>query len=413
MNLIIGAGVTGLSFAAFSKNKDYIIIEKEQNPGGYCNTIYKDGFIWDYSGHFFHFRNENIKNFILSKINKEDILKIKKQTQIKYKNRYIDFPFQKNIHQLEKSEFIDCLYDLYFRKNKNYSNFKEMVYFKYGKSISEKFLIPYNEKVYACNLDSLDSEAMGRFFPHANINEIIKNFKNSSNNSYNSNFIYPKGGSIQYIEALKSSIDSSKISLDEELLSIDLEKKIAKTNKREIKYDNIISSIPFTKLLMKCGIQYNKDIYNWNKVLVFNFGFDGNNNNMQNHWIYYPEKGYCFYRVGFYNNILSQDRMSLYVEIGFKKHDKIDIEKERKQVLNDLRKAEIVTNQNVIAESVIIMDLAYIHVNIDSQKDVSEKLKELRNHAVYSIGRYGGWKYCSIEDNIIEAKEIAELINKR
>jgi hypothetical protein len=30
---------------------------------------------------------------------------------------------------------------------------------------------------------------------------------------------------------------------------------------------------------------------------------------------------------------------------------------------------------------------------------------------IYSIGRYGSWIYCSIEDNIIQAKETAEIIN--
>jgi hypothetical protein len=27
---------------------------------------------------------------------------------------------------------------------------------------------------------------------------------------------------------------------------------------------------------------------------------------------------------------------------------------------------------------------------------------------VYSIGRYGSWTYCSIEDNIVEARALAE-----
>jgi hypothetical protein len=26
---------------------------------------------------------------------------------------------------------------------------------------------------------------------------------------------------------------------------------------------------------------------------------------------------------------------------------------------------------------------------------------------VYAIGRYGGWTYCSIEDNIVEARALA------
>ena len=67
----------------------------------------------------------------------------------------IDFPFQKNIHQLPQQDFIDCLYDLYFaRTAKEPANddFKSMLYARFGRSIAEKFLVPYNEKLYATDL---------------------------------------------------------------------------------------------------------------------------------------------------------------------------------------------------------------------------------------------------------------------
>ena len=53
MDIIIGAGATGLSYAAFTGN-DYCIIEADNSIGGYCKTVKQDGFVWDYSGHFFH-----------------------------------------------------------------------------------------------------------------------------------------------------------------------------------------------------------------------------------------------------------------------------------------------------------------------------------------------------------------------
>ena len=53
--LILGGGVTGLSFANFVKDEDWILLEGMDEVGGYCKTIKKDGFIWDYSGHFFDF----------------------------------------------------------------------------------------------------------------------------------------------------------------------------------------------------------------------------------------------------------------------------------------------------------------------------------------------------------------------
>ena len=35
MDLIIGAGITGLSYAALCNHNDYLIVEKEKNIGGY------------------------------------------------------------------------------------------------------------------------------------------------------------------------------------------------------------------------------------------------------------------------------------------------------------------------------------------------------------------------------------------
>ena len=75
MDLIVGAGITGLSYAAATSN-DYLVIEKEPEIGGYCRTILQDGFIWDYSGHFFHFRNKDIERFVMDKMHKDrDITK--------------------------------------------------------------------------------------------------------------------------------------------------------------------------------------------------------------------------------------------------------------------------------------------------------------------------------------------------
>lgn len=39
--LIIGAGISGLTFANYADG-DYLIIEKEKEVGGYCRTIKKE-----------------------------------------------------------------------------------------------------------------------------------------------------------------------------------------------------------------------------------------------------------------------------------------------------------------------------------------------------------------------------------
>ena len=59
------------------------------------------------------------------------------------------------------------------------------------------------------------------------------------------------------------------------------------------------------------------------------------------------------------------------------------------------------------------MNPAYVHINRKSQEDVEATKEILREKDVYSIGRYGSWTYCSIEDNIVEARALAEKLNGR
>ena len=41
------------------------------------------------------------------------------------------------------------------------------------------------------------------------------------------------------------------------------------------------------------------------------------------------------------------------------------------------------------------------------------KLKEyFETKGVYTIGRFGGWTYCSMEDCMVEAKNLSEKIEK-
>lgn len=413
MDLIIGAGVTGISYANFTRN-ECLIIEATDSPGGYCKTIKRNGFVWDYSGHFFHFRFPEIERLVCKNIPEEDLRHVEKHTQILYKGNYIDFPFQKNIHQLDKDEFIDCLYDLFNTEtNGEASTFKEMIYSKLGKSIGEKFLIPYNEKLYACDLNKLDMDAMGRFFPKASPEEIIRNFKQAGNDSYNATFTYPQGGAIQYIDSLMANLDNNII-YNSQITRIDLvNKEVETTDGKKYKYDNLISTMPLPHLLKIAGVDFDSEEFTCNKVFVFNLGFDRKGIDQVNSWVYIPSKEFIFYRIGYYDNILNTDRLSLYIEIGMTENAEIPDDKELlNRVLADLKKAGIIDEtHNLVDYESVLMNPAYVHINKKSNQAVEKYKQLLSKHDVYSIGRYGSWIYCSIEDNILEAKALAEALN--
>ncbi|MCL2448279.1 MAG: FAD-dependent oxidoreductase, partial [Polyangiaceae bacterium] len=110
--LIVGAGITGLATAAALSEQgddDYLILEADEAIGGWCKTVEKSGFVWDYSGHFFHFKHPEIESWLRARMPGQDIRVVNKKSFIAFGGGRVDFPFQKNIHQLPQQDFIDCL----------------------------------------------------------------------------------------------------------------------------------------------------------------------------------------------------------------------------------------------------------------------------------------------------------------
>jgi hypothetical protein len=140
--------------------------------------------------------------------------------------------------------------------------------------------------------------------------------------------------------------------------------------------------------------------------LVFNLGFDQKGPRGV-HWIYYPDRARSFYRVGFYDNMFDTDRMSLYVELGYARDATIDAEAALARVLDDLRAEGVVTSHKLVAHHSVVMDPAYVHITQASLAEHRRVSRILNAHGVVPAGRYGGWTYCSIEDNIVEARAIA------
>lgn len=421
-NLIIGGGISGLAFANFC-NSDYLIVEKDDTVGGLCRTFYNDDYVWDYAGHFFHFEDDSIRQMFDQKIVSSDKVCCKKVTKIYYRDNLIEYPFQMNIHQLPQAEFIDCLYDLFHRVQKDsYSDFKEMLYGKFGQSITEKFLKPYNEKLYACDLSDLDVDAMGRFFPYAEPEQIIDNMKYASDNSYNSTFEYPQKGAVVFVDALMDDIPKDKVVLNACLSNLDINRHVAvikvDSDYQEIQYENLINTIPLNNFLtcikktdmINAEDDLSQGALHSNKVLVFNIGFDKKSLLKDVHWIYYPSKEINFYRVGFYDNILGGDKLSIYVEIGLTTDAEVDIDGQFEYTLENLRRVGIITDHRVIAWNHVMISPGYVHISKDSKEYVSELESMFKKQNIYTIGRYGKWTYCSIEDCIKMAQKLAGIL---
>jgi protoporphyrinogen oxidase len=418
--VVIGAGVSGLGFANWYRERRpgarVLVLEAEGEPGGYCRTVAQGGFVWDYSGHFFHFKEPAIEAWLRARMPGQEVRTVVKRSFIRYAGRDIDFPFQKHIHQLPHDEFLECLVELYFRPAGDGSprSFGEMLYRRLGRGITEKFLRPYNEKLYATDLDALDVDAMGRFFPHADIADIIANMRpggagGAPTGGYNATFTYPAGGAVQYIHALLRDLSPDSVACGEPVTAIDLDARVVTTPRRAIRFERVVSSAPLPALARMCGVPHDAAAFTSNKVLVYNLGFD-RKGARDVHWMYFPDRALSFYRVGWYDNIFDTDRMSLYVEIGAPHGASFDVDALRERVLADLAREQITDGHRLVAHHHVVLDPAYVHITRGSLAETARLRDALAARGVHAVGRYGGWTYCSIEDNLLETRALAAAL---
>ena len=127
--------------------------------------------------------------------------------------------------------------------------------------------------------------------------------------------------------------------------------------------------------------------------------------------MYIPSKEINYYRIGFYDNILDSDKLSMYIEIGYDKNAKVNVDKQLELTLKNLEKTGIIDKGTKLEEYVsIIMDPAYVHINGDTDKKIKKLKSDLEKNKIYTIGRYGAWTYCSMEDSMIAAKDLSEKL---
>ncbi len=102
----------------------------------------------------------------------------------------------------------------------------------------------------------------------------------------------------------------------------------------------------------------------------------------------------------------------LYVEIGYPSGAEVPVQEKLEQTLAGLKEAGVVTDHQLVSSHNIVLDPAYVHITQESNNLVEELRGVLSTRGVYSIGRYGGWTYCAIEDNMIEARSLARQLNQ-
>jgi len=425
--MIIGGGLAGLSCAYHLKSPS-IIIERENEVGGTARSVKTKGFTFDFTGHLLHLHQNYTKKLIRSFL-KGNIMTCRRNAWIFSHNTYTRYPFQVNTFGLPPSVVKECVdgFKKAARLWKDEKKRKTSLLFdtwsrrNFGDGIHKHFMKPYNEKLWRTPLNRMTAEWCGPFVPQPKIEDVIDGSRKAylKKFGYNTTFLYPRHGGIQSLSlAMARNLNvQTETSLQQLLWK---EKKAVLSTGKVISYQQAVSSLPLIEILKRMpelpsDILKAQKLLRWTSILDINLGIERPHISDKS-WIYFPEKDYIFYRVGFPMNFTSsvapRGCSSMYIEVSHDPTEKLNYDEVLRRVRVDLIRCGILKETDIIrVANFIPIRYAYVIYDNHRKRTLPSIIRFLNQNQIYSIGRYGAWKYSFMEEAILDGKKTAESID--
>jgi len=421
MNIgILGGGLSGVTLQRFLTHNSEIL-EKENRPGGLCRTFQKDGFSYDIGGHIL-FSKDNIILDMIKEILGENINYCKRSNKIYYKGLYVKYPFENGLGILTKEDIYECLIGYIKNNHPEPANFLEWIYYTFGDGIAEKYLVPYNKKIWKTPLDEMSLEWVERV-PKPPVEDIIKSALGIETEGYTHQlyFNYPSTGGIE--ELIKSMIkENSNITTDFEVKKISRYKDrwVVSDGKEEKYYDKIVVTFP-VKETIKCIDNMPEQVIRsvnslkHNSVRVILIGIN-NEALMDKSAVYIPQSNIIAHRVcymGYFSkHNVPEGKSSLIAEVTTNKvTGNIDDSLLIEMVVNDLDKTGIINKKDVIITDIRNFEYGYVVYDMNYTRNITMIKDYFSGIGIELLGRFAEFEYINMDEVIKRARKLAEKIN--
>lgn len=424
--VILGAGLTGLSAAYHLEKKgffDYVLFEKESVSGGLCRSVMQDGFTFDYTGHLLHINDDYFRSFIEHVVGFDHFNVIHRRSFVYSQNTFTKFPYQVNLYGLPIDTIVECIEGYVNKPTIKSNSFSSWALNNFGAGFAKHFFYPYQGKIFAYDVNKLTASWTGRFVPQTSLKQIIQGAicePVDDSIGYNAQFFYPKkGGIMSWVHKIEEHL-LQPIRTGYCVSNIDLARKIVHfSNGHSESYESLINTMPLDIFLrlaqessssnLKRSLRYLK----CNSVINFNLGINRPNIS-DKHWVYFPENRYPFYRIGFSHNfspnMAPAGCSSLYGEFAHFGKSQEWINLTLKCSLELTKEWLGIGNSNIITQKILEIDHAYVIYDAWRDKNIGKLQDALNELDVHSVGRYGAWKYASMQEGVLDGKEIAEKL---
>jgi len=254
---ILGGGLSGLVLA--SRLRDAEVLEAADRPGGLCRSLTADEYTFDPHGsHILFSRNPEAMAFY-EELLQGNVARRRRNTKVFYKGRYVKYPFENGLSELPLEDNLACLLGFVQAHVARAAgtapepaNFKEWMYQRFGKGITEAYLLPYNEKIWKTPAEEMGIEWVRGRVPDPPLEDVLKSSLGIPTEGYTHqlNFLYPRDGGVEsLIRGLLPHVPRVRTSFRVTSIRKEGDTWNVSDGREERKYDGLVSTIPIPELV--------------------------------------------------------------------------------------------------------------------------------------------------------------------
>ena len=423
--VVVGAGPAGLS-AAWHLGEEALLIERNDQVGGWCRSIVADGFTFDWAGHIL-FSNDPYVHAMYEMLLGDNLHWQDREAWIHSKGVHTRYPFQGSLYGLPPDVIQECLAGVIeaqaLHGAREPRNFEEFIYHVWGPGIARHFAIPYNRKLWAVDLKEMETSWLGGRVPLPNIQEMIDGALHPSSKPMgpNARFGYPLRGGIQalmdgFLPRLQGPLwlGRTVVAVSPACHTVTLD------DGRTIPYEQLISTMPLPVLMQAIGDEAPWDVrmaaqsLRHVSVRCVHVGV-GREKITDKHWIYYPEDT-VFHRIFVQGNASPHCNpphgFGLTCEITYSPDKPLPCDGQSlvDLAIADCRRVGIVGADDPIVTAFQV-DMPYAYVVYDHARSdhVATIQRWLEAQGIVVAGRYAQWEYFNSDHALLAGKRAADF----
>lgn len=418
--LILGAGPAGIA-AALRLSNDALLIDKNPYIGGQSASLTIGEAVFDIGGHSFHTPHPFVRDLVYNSLEMYD----QKRKAFCYSyDTLIPYPFQKHFRKINNPEVVKACADGLENNvapEGEPKNFREFITNRFGSGIAQHFMLPYNEKLWARDLELLDAKWVGERV--AAPEGVKEKFEQEGGKrkplQADTKVGYPaQGGFGEIYKALAKNVKNLR--LNTEIVNIDTKNKIAYTKTgEEIKYERLISTVPINEL-MKLLAYKNEETASRVDTLQYmslkcvlvaiNHPVD-----TEIQRIYSADQDNPAHKTAINHNssawLRTRKHHGIMGEVSystFKKMPRTDIENWFKDAL--VKMNIIKSKDEVLNSKIIDVKYAYPVPSHDRREIMSQAINHLKEMDIHTLGRFGEWAYINSDEALARGLILGEQL---